>query len=99
MSNSFYEAVKDRRSFYAIGKERILPDEEIIKLIQYAVKYAPSAFNCQSSRVLILLGGGHDKLWDLTGDILRGVIPAEIFLRYRRKNQIFSQWIWNNSLF
>jgi predicted oxidoreductase (fatty acid repression mutant protein) len=79
MSENFREAVETRRSIYNISKEPVASDEEILELIRHAVKYAPSAFNSQSARVLVLLGSEHDKLWDLTKDILRKIVPAANF--------------------
>jgi Predicted oxidoreductase related to nitroreductase len=79
MSENFREAVETRRSIYNISKERVASDEEILELIRHAVKYAPSAFNSQSARVLVLLGSEHDKLWDLTKNILRKIVPAANF--------------------
>lgn len=79
MSENFREAVETRRSIYNISKERVTSDEEILELIRHAVKYAPSAFNSQSARVLVLLGSEHDKLWDLTKNILRKIVPAANF--------------------
>lgn len=74
MSLSFFEAVKSRRSVYALGKKVALSDARIQEIVTEAVKHAPSAFNSQSSRVVILLGRQHDELWDKTLEILRGIV-------------------------
>ena len=79
MSKDFLKAVEDRRTFYFIGKDVSLSDDELLKIIRHAVLHAPSAFNSQSARVLVLLGGEHDKLWDITTEILRGIVPAANF--------------------
>ncbi len=79
MSKDFYNAVKDRRSFYGISKESPVSDTRIQEIINEAVKYAPTAFNSQSGRVMVLLGGHHDKLWDLTKEELRKIVPPESF--------------------
>lgn len=59
----FIEAIKNRRSIYALSKKPILPDPQIIQLIQQCVREAPSPFNVQSSRVVVLLGNQHDNYW------------------------------------
>ena len=79
MSKDFYNAVKDRRSFYGISKESTVSDTRIQEIVNEAVKYAPTAFNSQSGRVMVLLGGHHDKLWDLTKEELRKIVPPESF--------------------
>lgn len=76
---SFMEALKNRRSRYGITKQSTLSNEEIENLIKEVVKYTPSALNSQSARVVVLLQGEHDALWDLTMEALRKVVPAENF--------------------
>lgn len=73
------DSIKNRRSFYAIGKSKSVSDDEIIDIIRHAVTHTPSAFNSQSGRVVVLLGEEHDKLWAITKEILRGIIPPEKF--------------------
>lgn len=79
MSVNFYEALKNRRSIYAISKETVVSDERIQEVIEEAVKHTPSSFNSQSARVVVLLGEQHDQLWNLTKETLRKIVPAEQF--------------------
>jgi predicted oxidoreductase (fatty acid repression mutant protein) len=79
MSKDFYTAIADRRTFYGISKETVVSDDRIKEIIEHAVKYTPSAFNSQSTRVVLLLGNEHDKLWDITKEALKKVVPAEQF--------------------
>ncbi|GJM83874.1 nitroreductase [Paenibacillus sp. HMSSN-139] len=44
-----------------------------------AVLYSPSSFNSQSARAVVLFGEQHDRLWDLTKETLRKVVPADSF--------------------
>ena len=79
MSKDFFTAVADRRSFYGISKEAVVSDDKIKEIIEHAVKHTPSAFNSQSTRVVLLLGKEHDKLWDITMKALRKIGPADNF--------------------
>ncbi|MBV4416127.1 nitroreductase family protein [Clostridium tyrobutyricum] len=79
MSKSFHEALESRRSIYAIGKEKVVSHDKILKLVNRAVKNSPSAFNSQSSRVVVLLNEYHDKLWDITKAELKKIVSAESF--------------------
>ncbi|HAG42900.1 MAG TPA: nitroreductase [Clostridium sp.] len=79
MSKEFLTAIEDRRTFYGISKEAVVPDDRIKEVIEHAVKYTPSAFNSQSARVVLLLGEHHDKLWDVTKETLRKIVPADKF--------------------
>lgn len=76
---TFENALKERRSFYNIGKELVVNEDQITSLIADAVKYTPSAFNSQSARVIVLFGEQHDKLWDMTKETLRPLVPADKF--------------------
>ncbi len=89
MQNDFWEAVKGRRSFYAIGKEPVLSDGDIVSLVENAAKEAPSAFNSQGARIVVLLGKEHDKLWDLTTEVLRAIVPADKFAPTGQKMEAF----------
>ncbi|MCH3964396.1 MAG: nitroreductase family protein [Clostridium sp.] len=79
MGKDFYKAVEERRSIYSIGRGSVVSDERILEIIDRAVKNAPSAFNSQSSRVAVLLGKYHDKLWDITKSELGKIVPHEKF--------------------
>jgi predicted oxidoreductase (fatty acid repression mutant protein) len=79
MNTDIYEAIKNRRTIYNISKESPIPDERIIETVGQAVKYAPSAFNSQSGRAVVLLGAQHDRLWDIVMETLRNLVPPEAF--------------------
>ncbi len=89
MSKNFLTAIADRRSIYGISKESPISDDRIKEIIDHAVKYTPSAFNSQSARVVLLLGSQHDKLWDITKEALRKVVPAENFAPTEEKINSF----------
>ena len=79
MSKNFIEAIKERRSIYAISKESPISDDKIIEIVEDVVKHVPSAFNSQTTRTVILLGEKHDKLWDITKEALRKIVPEKDF--------------------
>jgi len=39
----------------------------------------PSAFNSQSTRIVLLLGKNHKKLWEITKETLKRLVSAEVF--------------------
>jgi predicted oxidoreductase (fatty acid repression mutant protein) len=79
MSKIFAVAVQERRSIYGISNEKIVSDERIQEIIELAIKHTPSSFNSQSARVLVLLGSHQHKLWDITKETLRKMLPADSF--------------------
>lgn len=77
--SDFWNAVKTRRSIYAIGKDLPIAEDRVEEIVKNAVLYSPSSFNSQSARAVVLFGEQHDKLWDLTKETLRKVVPADSF--------------------
>jgi uncharacterized protein len=85
MKRSFEEALKHRRSYYSINDESPISDLEIEQIINTAVTHVPSSFNSQSTRVVLLLGEHHQKLWNIVKDTLKKMISAEAFLQTEAK--------------
>lgn len=77
--SQFLEALKDRRSHYALGRDVKLSEEEITEIIKDTVKSSPTAFNAQSPRAVILYGAAHEKLWNIVEESLKPLTPAEAF--------------------
>ncbi|WP_434751524.1 nitroreductase family protein [Paenibacillus amylolyticus] len=75
--STFFDALKNRRSYYGISKESTISDAKIQEIVEEAVKYTPTAFNSQTSRAVVLLGEQHDKLWNHTEEILREIVGNE----------------------
>ncbi|WP_338473284.1 nitroreductase family protein [Niallia sp. XMNu-256] len=89
MATDFYTALKERRSYYGINKEVKVSDERIREIVEFAVKYTPSAFNSQTARLVVLTGEAHDKLWDITTESLRKVVGDGDFSGTQQKMDSF----------
>lgn len=85
MKRTFEEALEHRRTYYAIGSESPVYDEEIVHVIRNAVKHVPSAFNSQSTRVVLLFAEEHQKLWNIVKEVLRKRIPEEEYHKTEKK--------------
>lgn len=90
-ANDFLAAMKNRRSIYGLDPKVNVSDDRIEEIIGQAVLHTPSAFNSQTSRVILLLGTNHQKLWDITTEVLRGMVPAENFGSTEEKMNSFRQ--------
>lgn len=66
-----------RRTIYALSDQLPVSNDEIVKLVEHAVLHTPSAFNSQSTRIVILFGDDHKKLWQITEDTLRDIVDNE----------------------
>ena len=79
MSQSFLDAITKRRTQYSLGRNLSQSQQEITDLIKESVRQAPSSFNSQSSRVVVLFGEQSQKFWGIVKDELRKIVPAENF--------------------
>ena len=79
MESHFFDAVRNRRTYYSISNETIVPYERIREIVNEAVKHTPSSFNSQSARVVLLLGKNHERLWDIVRAELKKIVPADKF--------------------
>ena len=68
------QLAEKRRSIYALSDQLPVSNDEIVKLIEHAVLHTPSAFNSQSSRLVVLFGEEHNKLWDITEETLKVIV-------------------------
>lgn len=89
-SNSALAAFKQRRTQYVLGKNLPISQAEATSLIKEAVRQAPSSFNSQSSRAVILFGDQSVKFWELVKDALRKIVPADAFAQTERKLDSFA---------
>lgn len=90
MTISFIETIGKRRTQYALGKALPVSKDDVQTLIREAVRLAPSSFNSQSSRAVILFGEESDRLWNITRETLRKIIPADAFASTDGKMDSFS---------
>lgn len=90
MDRNFLDAIKSRRTVYAIGGGSPVSDEKIREAVGQAVQYVPSAFNCQSARAVLLFGAAHKKLWSIVMETLRGIVPSGSFGRTEEKIKSFA---------
>ena len=79
MSNlkDLQQLAEKRRSIYALSNQLPVSNDEIVKLVEHAVLHTPSAFNSQSTRIVVLFGDDHNKLWQMTEDTLRDIVDNE----------------------
>lgn len=81
MSNqkNFFDAVKDRRTYYQLNKEAPISDKQITDIVEKAILHVPSSFNSQSTRLVVLLNQEHEQFWDFVLEVLKPLTPAEQF--------------------
>ncbi|ASK27638.1 nitroreductase family protein [Neisseria chenwenguii] len=83
------QAAETRRSIYALNKNLPIGNAEVQKIIEHAVLHTPSSFNSQSTRVVVLFGAEHEKVWGFVEDTLRAIVPADKFEPTAQKLAMF----------
>ena len=85
MERNFIEALEHRRSHYSLSAAMCATEEEVVETIDRIMLAIPSAFNSQSSRVVVLFGIHHICLWGMVKQALKERISAEQFENSRHK--------------
>ncbi len=73
----FIEAIKNRRTIYAINKDMPVSDEKVEHVVKELVLNVPSAFNSQTARVVVAFGNYHQEIWDIVKEELHKQVPED----------------------
>ncbi|NLW78766.1 MAG: nitroreductase family protein [Ruminococcaceae bacterium] len=88
--SEFLDLIKKRRSVYTLSGECAVPDAELQQMLEELIVAMPTAYNKQSTRMVLLLGPAHKKLWGIVADTLRPRVPPEAFGRTEKKLDMFA---------
>ncbi|HSP85300.1 MAG TPA: nitroreductase family protein [Psychrobacter sp.] len=75
--NTLQKLAEKRRSIYALSNQLPVSNDKVVKLVEHAILHTPSSFNSQSTRVVVLFGEEHQKLWNITEETLRKIVGDE----------------------
>ncbi|GMA63123.1 nitroreductase family protein [Alicyclobacillus fastidiosus] len=75
-STCFADAVTGRRSIRKLKRHASVNQAQIDKIVRIVVN-APSAYNMQSGRLVVLMDDEHEALWDLAKETYAKLIPQE----------------------
>lgn len=75
--NTLQQLAEKRRSIYALSNQLPVSNDEVVKLVEHAILHTPSSFNSQSTRVVVLFGEEHQKLWNITEKTLHAIVGDE----------------------
>ena len=85
MERNLKDALQHRRSYYELTPESPIDDAKIEEIIHFAIRHIPSAFNSQSTRLVLLLHEQHKAFWEIVKRTLQAIIPAEAFVATEQK--------------
>jgi hypothetical protein len=81
----FLDTMASRRTIYALNKSSPIPKSRIEEIIRHAILHVPSSFNSQSTRIMLLVGEEHDKLWEIAKESVKAIVPAEVWPNSEKK--------------
>jgi predicted oxidoreductase (fatty acid repression mutant protein) len=84
-NKTFWDAVKARRSLYALDDTPVVSEARIEEIAADTLRYLPSPYNSQSTRLQLLFGEAHKALWTLTLNALRAKTPPKRFAATEKK--------------
>ena len=79
------EIFERRRSYYSLTGQSPVTDAQIEEMVRFAIKNTPSAFNSQTTRLVLLLHEHHAAFWKIVKRTLRAIVPEDAFARTEEK--------------
>ncbi len=79
MKQEVKNLILSRRTRYDLSNQSTLSEEGIREIIETAITHVPSAFNSQTTRIVLLLSEQHKRFWEIVKESLKKVVPADAF--------------------
>lgn len=77
--STFVQLVEKRRSIYALGANSNYSTQEISHTIRAVVKQVPTAFNSQTTRVVVLFDEANTKFWNHIYDVQQEILEGNMW--------------------
>lgn len=90
-ADKLLQLVQLRRTYYALNKHLTIPRPHVEQIVKESLLHVPSSFNSQSTRVVVLFGTDHDKLWDIVTDVLKEKVAEAKWEPTSRKMVMFKR--------
>ncbi|KAI3317066.1 nitroreductase [Xylariaceae sp. AK1471] len=78
-TTTLLDAIKGRGSLHVLSDDIAVSDARIQEIVQEGILYAPSPFNCQAGRAVVLFKEEHKKFWDLAHEAAKASVPPPAF--------------------
>lgn len=77
-TGEFARVIQERRSIRKVANSPAIDKPRVERIMQLAL-HAPTAFNMQSGRLVVLMDDSHIQFWDIVLETLRPLVPAAKF--------------------
>lgn len=88
---NYIDLLKKRRSVYDLNHQICLSDNELEENIAQVLNESPTGFHMQSTKIVLLMNQEHEKLWDITTNILKEIVPSQNFSSTLKKMNQFKK--------
>lgn len=75
-TSTLLELVKARRTYYNLKAESPISDDAVERIVRESILHAPSSFNTQTTRVVLLLKEEHRRIWDISISTMQALVAA-----------------------
>ena len=87
---NYIDIIKQRRSVYDLHKHLPISENKLMRILEDVITESPTAFNMQSSHVIVLMDGQHERLWNIVTKTLKDIVPSNKFEPTQKKMDMFS---------
>ena len=87
---NYIDIIKQRRSVYDLHKHLPISENKLMRILEDVITESPTAFNMQSSHVIVLMDGQHERLWSIVTKTLKDIVPSDKFVPTQKKMDMFS---------
>lgn len=85
MSDNFLTEIRTRRTCYSVEAKSPISDARIVEIAREVVKHSPSSFNCQSTRLVVLLRDEHVRFWEMAKECFKATMKPDVYGGYEKK--------------
>ncbi|MBO7301045.1 MAG: nitroreductase family protein [Tidjanibacter sp.] len=85
MDKNFLQTMENRRTHYLLNSECGIEEGQIIDMIDRVMLTTPSAFNGQTTRIALLMGRHHYRLWEIVKHTLSELLSPEATAKTNEK--------------
>lgn len=86
---NLHRTFENRRSIYALNDTLPVSKQAVIDMVEHAILHTPSSFNSQSTRIVVLFGDEHKRVWDIAESNLREMVGDSDFSSTEQKMDSF----------
>jgi len=72
------DLAKNRRTYYKLSADLPITKERVQEVVNELMLHCPTPYNAQATRVVILFGEEHKKLWQIVLEVMEPILAPKI---------------------